>query len=129
MTMHVELRKNTRFEDFGRIECEDLCPVHGVLDDISMEGCKTHFDAPVTLSFDNDYELCVRLSRFPAEALVLMCHPEWSREKDGTTEIGFSILRSPDTARLESYITQLHQEQQEIASDGLPQEEDQCLFV
>lgn len=127
--MQMNLRKNARFDDFGRISCGDLCPVSGVLDDISMDGCKVHFDAPVTLSLENDYELRVRLSRFPTEELVLMCHPEWSRQNDTATEIGFSILRSPDTARLESYITQLRQEQQEMASDGLPQEEDQCLFV
>ena len=52
--MQTELRKNTRFEDFGRIECEDLGPVSGILDDISMNGCKVHFDVPVNVNLEND---------------------------------------------------------------------------
>ena len=127
--MHVELRKDTRFEDFGRIECEALSPVKGVLEDISFNGCKVHFDVPVTVNFENDYELYVRLSRFPTEEIVLMAHPEWTREIETVTEIGFSFLRSPDSARLEEYVKQLHAEQEEINDDGIPKEEDACLFV
>ncbi len=127
--MQTELRRNIRFEDFGRIDCEDLGPVNGILEDISMEGCKVHFDVPVSVNLENDYELRVRLSRFPTEELVLMAHPEWAKESDGATDIGFSILRSPDTARLEKYVRQLYEEQADIDSDGLPQDEDTCLFV
>ena len=127
--MQTELRKNTRFEDFGRIECEDLGPVSGILDDISMNGCKVHFDVPVNVNLENDYELHVRLSRFPTEELVLMAHPEWSKEEDGTIDIGFSVLRSPDTGRLEKYVKQLYEEKADIDSDGIPQEEETCLFV
>lgn len=127
--MHVELRKNARFEHFGHVACDGLCPVVGVLDDISISGCRMHFDAPVTLSFETDYEVRVRLSRFPTEALSLICHPVWMREDGGTTIIGFFVLRSPDTVRLESFVAQLRQEKQEIDDDGLPQAEEQCLFV
>ncbi len=127
--MHVELRKNARFEHFGHVACDDLSPVVGVLDDISINGCRVHFDVPVTLSFEADYEVRLRLSRFPTEELSLICHPVWSREDDGTTTIGFFILRSPDTVRLESFVAQLRQEKQEIDDDGLPQEGERCLFV
>ncbi|MBQ7158416.1 MAG: hypothetical protein IJS09_03185 [Treponema sp.] len=127
--MQVELRKNTRFEEFGRIDCEALGPVSGVLDDISVSGCRVHFDIPVTVNLENDYELHVRLSRFPSEELVLITHPEWTQETENSTKIGFSILRSPDTSRLEEYVTLLHAEKKEIDSDGIPQEEDKCLFV
>ncbi|MBQ6781549.1 MAG: hypothetical protein IJP62_10005 [Treponema sp.] len=127
--MRVELRKNTRFEDFGRVECNDLSPMSGILDDISMDGCKVHYDAPVNFSFEADYELRVRFSRFPTEPLTLIAHPEWSRENGGTTEIGFSVLRSPDTARFEEYVAWLHKENLDPDAISPVSEEEKCLFV
>jgi len=127
--MQVDLRKDTRFEDFGRIECDELSPVSGILDDISLNGCKIHYDVPVSVNLENDYELHVRLSRDPSEEIILISHPEWVRKTDSTTLIGFSILRSPDSARLDEYVSQLHAEQKEISDDVVPQEEDSCLFV
>lgn len=127
--MQVDLRKDTRFEDFGRIECDGLSPVSGILDDISLNGCKVHYDVPVSVNLESDYELHVRLSRDPSEEIILISHPEWVRKTDSTTLIGFSILRSPDSARLDEYVSQLNAEQKEISDDVVPQEEDSCLFV
>ena len=127
--MVSELRKNARFEDFGRVECPEICVVSGILDDISLDGCKVHFDAPINLSLEDDYELRVRFSRFPQDILVLMAHPQWTKEDGNMTSIGFAILRSPDTAKLDSYISQLKEEEaRPVDADMLP-EESTCLFV
>lgn len=128
--MVQNLRKNARFPDFGRVECLDISPVAGVLDDISRAGCKIHYDAPVNLNMENDYEIHLRLSRGNSEPLVLFCHPQWQKEsEDGLTEIGFSFLHSPDTPKLESYIKQLFEEK--FSSDfnlDYPQQPT-CQFV
>ncbi len=102
----------------------------GVLDDISLTGCKVHYDAPVTLVMDADYEMHIRLSRFSQETLVLMCHPQWTKEKeDNSTEIGFLFLRSPDTVRLEEYVKKLQQESASSDFDLILPQEDSCQFV
>lgn len=124
----AELRKHERYEDFGRVECPQLCFVHGVLDNISKTGCKVHFDAPVSVSLEGDYELQVRLSRDSQELVTLVCRPRWIQDDNGTTSIGFEILRSPSTARLDAYIIQLAQDCAESDDDVLPAEEP-CQFI
>lgn len=127
--MRSELRKNARFEDFGKVECPEICVVTGILDDISLDGCKVHFDAPIILSLEDDYELHVRFSRFPQEVLTLMAHPQWTKEEGNMNSVGFAILRSPDTAKLDSYINKLKEEEDTpLDADMLP-EESSCLFV
>ncbi|MBO5100427.1 MAG: PilZ domain-containing protein [Treponema sp.] len=127
--MSSNLRKNIRFEDFGKVECSEICLVAGVLDDISVSGCKVHFDAPVTINMEDDYELKIRLSRINLDPFILLCHPQWQKEDNGTTEVGFSILHSLDTSRLESYIEQLHTEKESLNNDLIMVEDDTCLFV
>lgn len=126
--MHSKKRKNVRFNDFGWIDCPELCAVNGVLDDISLDGCKIHYDAPVSINADDDYELHIRLSRLSSEPLILLCHPQWTNEDGGCTEIGFKILHSPDTSRLEGYINQLHAEKKSAEDEFIPSEES-CQFV
>ena len=109
-----EKRQHTRFEDFGKIECFDLSPVSGVLEDISLKGCKVHFDSPVSVNTENDYELKIRLSRVNLEPLLLIGHPQWVKSSDLSTDIGFQFLRSRDTFRLESYINKLTSEIEDI---------------
>lgn len=105
--MGIENRKSTRYEDFGRVECDDLSIVSGILKDISLKGCKVHFDMPVSFDPENEYDLKIRLSRSNLEPLELVCHPQWMNTMNGATDIGFEILRSKDSSRLESYINLL----------------------
>ncbi len=127
--MLSESRKNTRFEDFGRVECPEICVVNGILDDISLDGCKVHFDAPINLSLEDDYQLKVRFSRFPQDVLTLMAHPQWTKEEGNMNSVGFEIMRSPDTAKLDSYITRLTAEESESPDADMLPEESSCLFV
>ena len=112
--MRDAIRKLPRFADFGRVEAPALCAIPGVLDDISIEGCKVHFPVEVVVDPDADYEIKVRPSRRVSEVpFMLICHPQWNRIEDGTTHIGFKVLRSPDTWRLTQYIEQLYRESSE----------------
>ncbi|MCR5724318.1 MAG: PilZ domain-containing protein [Treponema sp.] len=125
--MISELRSQERYEDFGRIECPEICIVNGVLNDISINGCKVHFDAPITINLEDDYELHVRLSHSAQAPLILMCHPQWVKSDNDTADVGFLIMRSPDTARLKQYVSLLHSEL--TTSDELLPQEVPCQFV
>jgi hypothetical protein len=118
-SMRSVSRKDVRYTDIGRVDCPELSVLPGVLDDISRQGCKVHFDIAVSVVMDNDYELRLRLSHNVFEPFVLIGHPQWVSESDGTTEIGFQFLHSRDTGRLEAYIEKLEADSRETAEESL----------
>ena len=106
--MDSEIRQDERFEDIGRIEAPQICPLAGVLDNISLGGCKVHYTVPVVVDLENDYEVNITFARAASDgSLELTCHPQWAREVNGTTEIGFKVLPCKGTARLAKYIEDL----------------------
>lgn len=113
-------RRSERFDDIGRIESPQLCPLAGVLDNISEGGLKIHYTFPVVVDLDNDYELKITFARAASEgSLELICHPQWVKEESGTTEIGFMILPSKDSARLSKYIKELGLDQNDSSLTDL----------
>lgn len=109
-TMSRDQRKEERFEYYGSVESEELCSFPGVLDDISLSGCKVRFPVPVTIDMDNDYNVYIKISQNEEiSTLPMICHPEWNKIDDGQSEIGFSFLHSLSTPKLESYIKHLQQ--------------------
>ena len=104
-------RSSERFDDFARVECKELCVVSGVLTDISKNGFKAEFNAPCEVDTEKEYSVLLRLSRITSEPWELTVQPVWSGFANGKTSIGFSILRSKDSARLESYIKLLKEEE------------------
>ena len=109
--MHTAARKSVRYDDIGRIDAPQICALPGVLDNISKEGCKVHYPFAVVVDLDSDYEIKVMPSRIAGEMhkapFTLLCHPRWVKEDKGITEIGFRILRSPDSVHLSEYIASL----------------------
>lgn len=124
-----ENRKSERFADFGRVECSDLCIVSGVLVDISASGCKVCFSAPADVDLEKEYEISLRLPRTHSEQLLLMVVPVWSKNVDGKTLVGFSIIHSKDSARLDSYIKMLKEDKRELSDELVEQEDTSLLFV
>jgi len=124
--MGIENRQDTRYPDFGRVECDEISIVSGILRDISLNGCKVHFDVPVSFDPDNEYDIRVRLSRENLEPLELVCHPQWMNTMNGATDIGFEIMHSKDSKRLENYIKLLSKD-----SDSSTEiiEDTSCQFV
>ena len=113
--MRKELRGEERYTGIGRVECEQISALPGVLDDISLSGCKVHFPFPANLDRENEYTLFIHLSRsdFP-DKLQLLCRPQWvvENEAECQTEIGFSFLRSPDSPELARFIESLKQKKE-----------------
>lgn len=105
-----ENRVAERFDDMGKIMCPELCAIPGTLDNISRTGLKVHFPVPVTIDLEaqNEYELKVALAKkIDEDPLVLVCVPQWVREVEHETEVGFKALVSPDQNRYMSYVAEL----------------------
>ena len=115
--MDQENRLHTRYEEIGRVTAPELCALPAVLDDISLSGCKIHYSFPVVVDLENEYD--VQISPLHSSINVplnLICTPQWVKEQEGNTYIGFKIQYSPDANKLSAFITQL----EEILKDGLP---------
>ncbi|MCH5290234.1 MAG: PilZ domain-containing protein [Treponema sp.] len=106
--MENQNRREPRYDNTGRVESAELCALPGVLDDISISGCRVHFPIPFSIDMENDYELMVKLSyKGTIHTFELLVHPRWLKTDDEKTTIGFSILRSPDSPKLATFITLL----------------------
>ena len=109
--MAAENRQVTRYKEIGQVVSPELCAISGILDDISLTGCKIHFPCPVIVDMENEYELEISVSRGPDETpLHLMCQPQWSNEENGITQIGLKVLFSPDANKLKELIAFLESE-------------------
>lgn len=122
-------RASERFSDFARIICNELCIVNGVLSDISSEGFKAEFNAPCDVDKEKEYNVQLRLSRINVEPLELLARPMWSTFNDGKTTIGFSILHSKDTSRLEKYIRMLKEDKKSENETGIISYDTESLFI
>jgi len=115
--MDIENRIDTRYDEIARIIAPDICVLPGVLDNISSTGCKVHFPIKTSADLENEYELKLISSRIGFDTpLKLMTVPQWIKENDDSTEIGFKILYSPDATRLQDFISYLD----ELSKDQLP---------
>lgn len=109
--MAAENRQVTRYKEIGQVVCPLLCAISGILDDISLTGCKIHFPCPVVVDLENEYELELSVSHSSEEEpLHLLCQPQWCNETSGTTQIGLKVLFSPDANRLKELISYLESE-------------------
>ena len=122
-------RNAERFDDFARVVCDELCIVSGSLTDISESGFKVEFNAPCTIDEEKEYEIQLRLSRVNAEPLTLLARPMWSKFVDGKTSIGFSILHSKDSARLDQYIKMLKDDKASEDAIGVTSFDSESLFI
>ena len=122
-------RSSERFDDFARIVCDDLCIVSGTLTDISKDGFKAEFNAPCTIDNEKEYTVQLRLSRISVEPLELIVRPMWSKFVDGKTSIGFSILHSKDTARLDKYVKMLQEDKSSEDDTRLISFDTESLFI
>ena len=108
--MAEENRRNPRYPEIGRVIAQELCALPGILDNISLNGCKIHFPVSVVVDLDTEYMIRIALSRSLEEApLQLMCKPMWVTEDKGITQVGFEILYSPDDARLRDFVSYLQE--------------------
>ena len=99
--MRKEHRTEERFLECGRVEINALCILPGVLDDISITGCKVRFSVPVQVDMEGEYTLRLYLDNMSME---LLARPQWHTESRGGSGIGFYFLRSKDTPLLTEFI-------------------------
>lgn len=115
--MNEENRQSTRYAEIGRVIAPEMCPLNGVLDDISLTGCKVHFPCVTDVNIEQEYNIKIVLSRAPEdEPLQLLCQPIWVKQLTESTEVGLSNLYSPDENRLKEFISYL----EGIQDDEIP---------
>lgn len=103
--MDYKQRQEKRFKEIGRVNAPKICEIFGILDDISKNGCKVHYQFPLVVELENEYELKITpSSNYDDFPLNLICKPQWVKEENGNTYIGFQILYSPDANRLADFI-------------------------
>ncbi len=106
--MKIENRKNTRYPEIGHILAPELCTLPGIIDDVSITGCKVHYQFPVVADLEMEYEAKLSPSKNPfTNPLNLVIKPQWVKESDSKTYIGFQIQFSPDANKLAEFINHL----------------------
>ena len=106
--MNQEKRQSTRYNEIGKVSSPELCALPGILENISVAGCRVFYGYPVVVDLDSEYTLEVLpASQYDKSPLKLRCRPQWVNEKEGNTFIGFEMLYSPDAARLAEFISSL----------------------
>lgn len=117
--MTTEERHTTRFKDVGRVEAPELCSLAGTIEDISKNGCRIHYTFPVDVDMENDYSIKITFARIASEGVfALICHPIWTKEYEGCTDIGVEFLPSADFVKLSNYVEQLNKESYEEDIDN-----------
>ena len=115
--MEQENRLHTRYDEIGRISAPEICALPGILDDMSLNGCKVHYSFPVVVDLETEYDVKISpLHGSTSVPLNLICTPQWVKEQEGNTYIGFKIHYSPDAHKLEQFIKHL----ETISKDDLP---------
>ncbi len=103
-----EQRRDERFDDIGRVDAQSLCPLSGVLQDISMAGCRIKFPVQCTVDMESEVELTVTPAHKQAsQPFILIGQPTWVKEEADSCEIGFKLLHSPGSRQLGEYIQKL----------------------
>lgn len=116
--MNYKERQEMRFKEIGRVSANEICSISGILDDISQNGCKIHYQFPVNIDLEKEYELKILPLRNSDEnPLNLICKPQWIKTENENTFIGFQILYSPDVNRLTEFINFLKNQE----DDNFPQ--------
>ena len=106
--MCMKDRASRRYNDIGRIAIDDICAFPGVLDNVSRGGFKMHYVFPVNVDFDSDYEAGITCARAASNGTFsVLCHPQWSKNVNGGTEIGFKLLPSKDSSKFCDYVSKL----------------------
>ena len=127
--MRGKARRETRYEILGRALCQEISALPGSLIDISANGCKIYYTVPVSIHLEDDYTLTIQLADNSIGDLTLICHPAWVNEDSGQTFLGMSILRSPDSERLRTFVHSL-KTKIDIEQDNKSQIVDsQCQFI
>lgn len=113
-----ENRQYMRYNEIGRVNATELCALPGILEDISISGCRIRFPCIVSVDMDAEYKINVTLSRLVDEGpFVLLCKPRWVVDHDDITEIGMMNLYSPDEKRLKDFIEYLENLNNDLFQD------------
>lgn len=127
--MRAKERQEPRYKILGRALCQEISALPGSLIDISASGCKIFYSVPVSIHLEDDYTLTIQVADNSIGDLTLICHPAWVNEDSGQTFLGMTILRSPDSEQLRTFIQSLKTQSDDDQNDQSQIVDSQCQFI
>ena len=128
--MCAKTRKSERYDVIGKVESDELSAFSGTILNISSQGCRIHYAAPVTVSLENEYTVKIKLfGQTLFDSLTLICQPVWACEDSGSTDIGMKFLHSPDTDSLNKCINLLKEDDKNSGDVKEQIVENECQFI
>ena len=115
--MQNEKRHQPRFDAIGRVEAKEICIFPGTLLNISSTGCRVRFPNNVIIDTEEEYELKITFCQNSETKEMILLGQPMNEIFGSTSEIGFKLLRSPDSKMLESFIESFKSEQEELDDD------------
>ncbi len=106
--MSVTKRNSCRFQDYARVDVGELSIFPGILENISLEGCRVRFPSHPEADTETEYTMVIHPTRKKGmQPFSLIGRPVWSVEHPDSVEIGFILLKSPGSRQLAEYIDYL----------------------
>ncbi len=113
--MVLDNRKEQRYTDFARADVQELCTLPGILENISLTGCRVRFNLFFQVRKNTEYTIKIQPSRKTGLIpFTLIGTPVWVSQADGGTKIGFHILHSPGSAILRQYLNLLNAAEESV---------------
>ena len=103
-----EQRKHTRYEAFAKVQIEGISDGEALLKDISITGCRVELPAYASIEPNTHYKLkVIPESEAGIETFFLDAEPKWIGSGVNSSEIGFSIVKSPKGKQFQRYVDYL----------------------
>lgn len=107
-TMISNKREQQRYDDFTRVHITELCSLPGILENISLTGCRIKFPVPFMVHEDKEYKIVVSpVQKTGLMSFTLLGTTKWCCDYKGYTKIGFHFLHSPGLGLLKKYLDML----------------------
>ena len=106
--MHLEKRKNLRYQSLANARIEGLDSGEILLKDLSIIGCRLTCPLRVDVKSGGRYEVEI----IPEEVsgigkFTITAESKWSHNSENSTEFGFAILESPKGKQFQRYVDYL----------------------
>ena len=106
----IEKRKHTRYQALAKvlIKGKGISDEEVLLKDISITGCRIELPANLTIEPNTHYKLkIIPESEAEIESFLLDVEPRWLGAEHSSSEIGFSITKSPKGKQFQRYVDYL----------------------
>lgn len=128
--MEQERRRHPRFCDVGRVDAPEVCMFPGVLQDVSICGCRVEF--PMQVDIDMEREYMIRFTPTAEKQLApfsVRAHPVRLERGESNSVIAFSLMPSSSSHMIETYVDRLARQQAVHTDYAQLLSQPECQFI